>query len=238
MNISELYATTLAAANAAADLIMVSPDSYTGFADMDTSVRTTKGFLFQIVGDETVNLSSDITDHYVENNSSLQDHISLRPITITVSGFVGELTNVVPDSLLIAKNVVDRLGTLQAYVPSLTNTARRAFNLAQQVYSLSEKVIKAGAIAFGVEVQTAQEKAFAELYRYHTNRTLFYVATPFGQFESMAIQNIIANQSPDSKSISDFTITFKQVKFAQTKTISKQSSSRVGFSQPVNMGNI
>ncbi len=238
MNIGELYATTLAAANAAADLIMVSPDQYTGFSDMETSTRTTKGFLFQIVGDETVNLSSDITDHYVEDNSSLQDHIALRPLTITVSGFVGELNNVVPDLLSVPKNIVDRLGTLQAYVPSLTNTARRAFNLAQQVYSLGEKVIKAGAIGLGIEVQTAQEKAFADLYQYYKNRTLFYIATPFGQFESMAIQNLVANQSPDSKSISDFTITFKQVKFAQTKTASKGTSSRVGYSQPVNMGNI
>ena len=238
MNIGELYSSTLAAANAAADLIMVSPDSYTGFADMETSTRSTKGFIFQIVADESVNLTSDITDHYVEDNSSLQDHISIRPITISVSGFVGELNNVVPDSLITAKNVVDRLGTLQAYIPSVTNTARRAFDLAQQVYSLTQKILKAGSIAASVEIQTEQEKAFAALYKYQINRTLFYVSTPFGQFENMAIQSVVANQSPDSKSISDFTVSFKQVKFAQTKTTSKRTSSRIGFSEPVNMGTV
>lgn len=51
------------------------------------------GFLFDIVGDETIDLESEITDHFVENNTAIQDQIALRPEIITVSGIVAELTN-------------------------------------------------------------------------------------------------------------------------------------------------
>jgi len=213
MNIGDLYAQTLAASSAAADLILVSPDKYTGFTPSDRS-RTVTGFTFQIVGDESMSLQSDITDHFVEDNTSKQDHIALKSPTITVSGFVGELNNVVPEALESIKAGVDRLGVLDAYIPSITNTARRAFNLAQQVYSLGAKISNATGAALGVAVETKQQKAFKELYSYWQNRTLFYVSTPFGQFQNMAIQNIVAIQGQDTKSLSDFSVTFKQMRFA------------------------
>lgn len=49
------------------------------------------GFLFDIVGDETVMLTSEITDHYVEDNTAIQDHVALAPEQITLKGTVGEL---------------------------------------------------------------------------------------------------------------------------------------------------
>ena len=51
------------------------------------------GFLFDIVGDESISLESDITDNFVENNMAIQDQIALRPEIVTVHGLVAELTN-------------------------------------------------------------------------------------------------------------------------------------------------
>ena len=51
------------------------------------------GFLFDIVGDEWVELQSDITDHFVEDNTAINDQIALRPEQVTVRGIVAELTN-------------------------------------------------------------------------------------------------------------------------------------------------
>ena len=216
MNIGDIYASTLAASSAAADLILVTPDEYTGFTP-ESMFTVFEGFIFQIVGDEIVNVSSDITDHYVENNSALQDHISLKPITVTVSGFVGELNNVVPPALEGLKEITDKIGVLDAYIPSITNSSRRAFNIAQQVYALSQKIVHAAKVGFGVAVMTKQQEAYNKLYNYWLNRTLFKVATPFGYFHNMAIQSIQATQGADSKHISDFSITFKEIKFADTK---------------------
>jgi hypothetical protein len=216
MNIGDLYASSLAAASASADLILVSPDTYTGFTPSDRP-RVVPGFIFQIVGNENVSLQTDITDHYVEDNTSRQDHVSLKPIQIVVSGFVGELNNVTPIGLAPFKAALDRLGVLDSYIPSITNTARRAYNTANQIFSLGEKIKAATGAAVGIDVKTKQQKAFSDLAQYQRNRTLFYVSTPFGQFSNMVISAITADQSADTKSLSDFSITFKEIRLAQTQ---------------------
>ena len=47
--------------------------------------------VFDIAKDWTVELNSNITDYYTENNTPVQDHIALAPKRITVSGYQGEL---------------------------------------------------------------------------------------------------------------------------------------------------
>ena len=220
MNIGELYSQALQAASAAADLILVSPQTYTGFTEDDgINTPATPGFIFQIVGDEVISLQSDITDHYVEENTAKQDHIALKPKKFTVSGYQGELTNIIPEILRPAQEAVDRLGVLSAYIPQITVTAQRALSIAQQTYALSQKISKAAQVYAGVTVQTEQEKAYAKLERLWNNRSLFWVATPFGQFSDMVIESLNATQSEKSKSISDFTITFKQVRFTATQVV-------------------
>jgi hypothetical protein len=49
------------------------------------------GFLFDIELDSKIELTSDITDNFVENNTAVQDHIALRPETVTFRGIVAEL---------------------------------------------------------------------------------------------------------------------------------------------------
>lgn len=51
------------------------------------------GFLFDIRGEESAEVSSEITDHYVEDNTAIQDQVALKPEIITVRGMVAELTN-------------------------------------------------------------------------------------------------------------------------------------------------
>lgn len=51
------------------------------------------GFLFDIRGEEVAELISEITDHYVEDNTAIQDQVALKPEMITVRGLVAELTN-------------------------------------------------------------------------------------------------------------------------------------------------
>lgn len=237
MNIGDLYAQTLAISSAAADLILVSPDKYTGFTPSEQG-RFSKGFVFQIVGDESVSLQSDITDHYVEDNSAKQDHIAIRPKTLTISGFIGELNNVVPEILETPKEALDRLSVLDAYLPSITNTARRAFNVATQIYSLSQKIKNSVSVGLGIQIRTKQEQAFSELAQHHALRTTFYVSTPFGQFSDMIIQSITATQAQDTKSLSDFTVTFKELRTTATKLTNVTTATRAGYSEPVVRGDI
>ena len=48
-------------------------------------------YLFDTRGEEEATLESDITDNWVEANYTIQDHIGLKPMVITLSGYVGEL---------------------------------------------------------------------------------------------------------------------------------------------------
>lgn len=48
-------------------------------------------YIFDTRGDEDVTLESEITDNWVEDNSTMQDHIGLKPMSITLTGYVGEL---------------------------------------------------------------------------------------------------------------------------------------------------
>lgn len=48
------------------------------------------GFKFHIPQTEEVKMESDITDHYTDINTPVQDHIALKPVTITLTGLVGD----------------------------------------------------------------------------------------------------------------------------------------------------
>ena len=48
------------------------------------------GFKFHIPQTEQVRFESEITDYYIDINTPVQDHIVLKPVTITLSGLVGD----------------------------------------------------------------------------------------------------------------------------------------------------
>lgn len=49
------------------------------------------GFVFDIEGEETFELRSEISDHYVERNTTIQDQWGRLPERVTLKGYVGEL---------------------------------------------------------------------------------------------------------------------------------------------------
>lgn len=48
------------------------------------------GFKFHVPETESVKFQNEITDHYIETGTAIQDHVIQRPITITLSGLVGD----------------------------------------------------------------------------------------------------------------------------------------------------
>ena len=47
--------------------------------------------VFGIINNHSASLQAQITDNYVENNFAIHDHIAFAPITVTLSGLVGNL---------------------------------------------------------------------------------------------------------------------------------------------------
>ena len=207
------------------------------------------GFVFDIDGDARVELNNDITDHYLEDNSAIQDHIAVKPKKITLKNYIGELVyqqSVSQNSLLTQP--VQKLTELVAFVPALTAQASQAFDLIGQQQSLSSVTgslfasdANAAANIYGLvkNLLSAQSNKQQAAYQYfkamRDAKMMFSIQTPFEFMNNMAIENITAFQQEDSIYVSSFSITMKEIRTASTKTVmSAGSSAATAVANPAN----
>jgi hypothetical protein len=250
-NLSSLAPITTAA-TALSNLILVSPQSTVGYQPQNPTSpngqtsQPPPAILFHYEGEQTVSLESDITDHYIEDNTAIQDQISLKPETITTHGFIGELNNVTPTALAAVKAIADKLTIINAYTPALSATALLAYNEAFQLYQVGLNAVNSAVSAWsslsgaggesvingqGITLQpnqTKQQIAFQQFYGYWRSRTLFTVQTPWAVFQNMAIKNLRAIQDAETRMITDFEVTFKIIRTAATVTTPGVSQSFQG----------
>lgn len=248
MNLSGLAnATNLA--TALGNLILVSPQQTVGYQPQNgpsfekSTAAQPPAILFNYEGEQTVAITSDITDHYIENNTAIQDQIALRPELITTNGFIGELNDVAPAAIQPLKTIAEKLTTIGAYAPQLSATALLAYTEAAFAYQVAATVINSavstwssiagsggqsvinGAGITAQPNQTKQQIYFQQFYGYWKNRTLFTIQTPWAIFQDMAIQSLRAIQDAETRMITDFEITFKLMRFASTQTVGGQLDS-------------
>jgi hypothetical protein len=184
------------------------------------------GFVFDIADGETVELDSDITDHYVENGTAVQDHIALRPERVTVRGFVGEYRYIVESNQTKLQKATKKLTTLTSYLPPLSDAATAIYKGLQgknenSSLSLSGALNNVTNTAMDLFKayrninlpQTEQQKAFIYFEALRNSRALFTIQTPFRYYTDMAIESIRATQSGFSRDQSDFEIAFKKMRF-------------------------
>ena len=186
-------------------------------------------FLFDTRGEEEVNLESDITDNWVEDNTVRQDHIGLKPMTITLRGYVGELTNKLDTDLQSLKEqykgISDKLPNLtlaasNPFLPKLSTQAQYIVNRAEEAYGIYKKANKSikriDEKLKGIPTSdpTRQQEVFNKIRILWSDRSLSSVYTPYGIFDNMAIMSLNARQDEDSRYISEFSVTFKQIRIA------------------------
>jgi hypothetical protein len=203
-------------------------------------VQPPPAFLFNYEGEQRAQLQSDITDHYIESNTALQDQIALKPVIITTQGFIGELNNVAPPALKAVQQIANKLTIVSAYTPALSTSALIAYNTAFQLYQTAQNAANSAIAAWssingtgGESVisgnatnpiklqanQNKQQQAFQQLYGYWQSRTLFTVQTPWAIFQNMAILSMTPIQDADQAYITTFEMSFKQIRIAQTQTV-------------------
>lgn len=250
-NLSALAPLTTAA-TALANLILVSPQKTQGYRPQNppntdgtpSQQQQPPSLLFHYEGEQTVRIQSDITDHYIEDNTAIQDQISLRPEKITTHGFIGELNDIAPAALSLLQIAADKLTVVSAYIPVLSETALIAYNEAFLAYQVAQNVVHsavaawssitqqdsenvinesglgAGDFSFSTGAitgnQTKQQVAFQQFYGYWRARTLFTVQTPWAVFQNMAIEDLVAIQDDKTNVITDFNVTFKMIRTAST----------------------
>lgn len=228
------------AASALSGLMLVTPQTK-GYQPQNLPAAdgtTDKSFsepaiLFNYEGEQTATLESDITDHYIEDNTAIQDQIALKPELITTHGFIGELNDVVPDLLSPLKFAAEKLAVVGAYVPKISTTATLAYQEATLLYNAGSAVANAAvsawdAITGGDGAQTQQQVYFQKFYGYWKERRLFTIQTPWAVFPDMAIKTLRAIQDAQTDVITDFEVTFKRMRFASTLTSNGQNISFAG----------
>lgn len=235
--------TTLA--TSLSNLILVSPSATNGYQpqnppDASGNVSTANqppSLLFHYEGEQTVTLQSDITDHYIEDNTAVQDQIAIKPVKITTHGFIGELNNIPPAALALLQTAALKLTAVQAYTPALTIAAQQAYAQSFLLYQTASNaqnaavsawsslsggesggtsVISGSTFTHSVGNQNKQQVAFQQFFGYMNRRTLFTVQTPWAIFQNMAIESLRAIQDAETRVITDFELTFKGLRFAST----------------------
>lgn len=229
INLSALSSITTSA-SALSNLVLVTPENKGGYRPQnkpnkdgtESKAQPPPTLLFNYEGEQTVTLESDITDHYVEDNTAVQDQISLKPELITAQGYIGELNDVAAPGIDFIKSAADRLTAITAYAPNISRSASVVYAQADLIYRTATKVADTAVAAWssltgsGSSVQNKQQIMFSQFYGYWRSRTLFTVQTPWAIFKNCAIMKIRAVQSADSNLVSEFEVVFKPIRVAKT----------------------
>ena len=216
-----------------ANKYIVKPNSFT---DEGSAIS---GFVFDYEGETTVTMQADITDHYTEDNSAIQDHIAIKPIRITLRGFVAELVKVKPTGLTGAiQKLSNALSIVPAYigdytpgvVQSMQNAllgAQNAVNTADQALNRVQNIVD----MFGQDntiSKNKQQKAYAQLEQLFNTKQKVVVQTPYKIFDNMYIESLSFSQDETTKYITDIQVTLKQLRFASVQAGTLDTSQFAG----------
>ena len=100
-------------------------------------------FYFHIIQSEQVTLSTDITDHIVEDHSMVQDHITIKPRVFTMRGLIAEKYFEMPNKSewnQWIENISNKLTPLKVLAPTVNSYFQSAINLYEAIESKVEQV--------------------------------------------------------------------------------------------------
>ena len=196
---------------------------------------------FDVLQEHSVSIQNQITDNYIENNTSIQDHIAQNPLIVSLHGLSGEVVYSAPrkalDWLYEKTNtfiqerfnsgnpmantnlLTDKLTIIPALLPSVDNVAQTAKNTIQYVEASVERYKKI------IDVQnytnefreTRLRQIYNDLAQLRANNTLLIVETPYQTFDNMVIQSVTLTQGNENF-VTDISMTLKQINFATTYT--------------------
>ncbi len=182
------------------------------------------GFLFDIAEDESVELSSIITDHYIEIGSPVQDHIAFRPERVTVRGLVGEYKDIRTNKKNFLEKATQKLTTLASYMTPLSEAAGSIY---QNLNTINEENMMKNLTNLGMDLfdtykninipQTEQQKAYIYFEALRNAKATFTIQTPFRYYTDMVVESMRVVQSGATKDQSSFDITFKKIRYVNTQ---------------------
>lgn len=180
------------------------------------------GFIFSVQLETTVQKTAETTDYYVEDLAAVQDHIAVRPLQVTLSGYVGEKTinnNAFTDQFL--QKINERLLSVGSAARELTGYTAQLYTLINASKQSNDNLLGKASNLYKIALmatgqRTAQQRAYAYFEALMNNRALVSVVTPYDLFLNMAVVGLQAQQGPSSNMLSTFSVTLKQITTTQT----------------------
>ena len=189
------------------------------------------GFMFDVPLNENTNMSAQITDHYTEANSAIQDHIAIDPLKITLTGKIAEIVYSTKKTLAFLSAVINRLGPLNVFSPKHGLEANNAIAVAEQAWNAAEVAKKTyedlNAVWKNDPAKNKQQVAFNTIENMLLGRAIISVETPWKTYQNMAIESWTADQDDTNIYETTFTINFKQMRFVGTETNAGKLTGRV-----------
>ena len=198
------------------------------------------GFQFHIPKTEQVKMESDITDYYVEDNSAVQDHIARKPVTVTLQGLQGEYFYSVNEIKDLIALVTPTMSLIKQFTPKFLKITEQ-FKRQRVISSNGDFVLNPETGAFENKITSSYEwnfngvdlfKLFQDFYKLKSAQTrafyffqalwesnaLFSIETSWRRYDDMAITSVVPFRD-NNADITDFTVTFKQIKKVSSYTI-------------------
>lgn len=212
------------------------------------------GFKFHIPEKEEILLQNEITDHYIDTNRPVQDHIAEKPVLITLEGLQGDYLHTVHPFQTFSSAVVVADPLVRAFLPKLapvtqwikskTGSLKTRFQInngkvtktkatRNQVFKLSGGASKTQVNYVDMwnlfqslyKLRSAQTRAFLFFEAVWKSQALFTVDTSWKRYNNMVVQSIRAVRD-ESADITKFSITCKQLSFVESKVNDLNNTAR------------
>jgi len=192
------------------------------------------GFVFDVEGSTTINQKQNITKNYVEDNSVIQDNISVEPRRLRLKRYVGELIyDGAGDSLFERiQNGIKILTLIDGLLPTFTDTVKQLKSIIENgsEADLSD-YLNVGTNLWSLvkdldPTATRQQKAYLYLIALAERKILVSVQTPFEYLTNMGIEDVIAIQDERTKFITDFEIVLQKIRTAETILVQQKYADR------------
>lgn len=175
-----------------------------------------------IIGSESLTLSSDVTDYYSETNNFYNDQISIKPRVYTLEGEIGELVWYKKDE---SNSVIGAwVGKLTPIVSFLPSVSKKTLPLVDKALKISGWIDSADNIVNRLVSQfnqadiNFQQKEYRYLAALWLNRTPMTIISPWQTLENFVITNIEFSQPRNTRDKTLIKMTFKEFRLTKFKT--------------------
>lgn len=204
-------------------------DSLNKYVIAPAAIFGLAGFAFDVEAESTTRLHAEVTDHYVEDNTVINDHMAIRPSEITFKSYVGELVYLEESKAEnFIQDAIQKLTILSPLLPEISDSAKIIQNKYRNMNVMSLGEITGDTLnqfrdiyALVKNLNPANEKqrqAYLYFKALMEAKTIMSYQSPFEFMTDMVITDVLAVQSADSKYIADFSITMKKIRFAKIET--------------------